>query len=159
MQWITIGQYFYKLYSVVLLILLVPIAAFIFLYWQPIGNDAQQALVLENAFPPLVIALISWLLMFFFYNKKIKSIRNDQGLRLKLEKYFRLTIVRYILGVLGTLALAYGFYVTGDNRFTGIFVAGLVMLGLLWPTSSKVCRDLKLRGDEREMVYFKKDYL
>jgi hypothetical protein len=158
MQWITIGQYFYKLYSLVLLILLAPIAAFIFVYWQLFGDEAHHTVSFENVIAPFVIALISWLLMFFFYNKKIKSIRNDQGLRLKLEKYLRLTIVRYTLGVVGGLAMAYGFYITRDNRFTGIFAASLVLLGLLWPTSAKVCRDLKLRGDEREMVFFKKDY-
>jgi hypothetical protein len=159
MQWISIGQYFYKLYSAVLILLLVPIIAFIFIYWQMLGTEPVSARTFETALPILIIALISWLFMFFFYNKKIKSIRNRQGLRAKLEKYFILTIVRYTVAVTGCLVLAYGFYLTRDNWFTGMFVLGLLVLGLMWPTSAKVCKDLKLRGDEREMVYFKKDYL
>src|SRR5688572_16191460 len=120
MQWITLGQYFYKLYSAVLLILLVPIFAFIFIYWRLIDAEAP-AVIFKNATPLFIIPLLSWLIIFFSCNKKIKSIRKDQGLRLKLEKYFTLTIVRYILGVVGCLALAYGFYLTRDNRFTGLF--------------------------------------
>jgi hypothetical protein len=92
------------------------------------------------------------------FNKKIKSIRKDQGLRLKLEKYSDLTIVRYSLIAAVCLVLAYGFYLTKDDMITGMFAITLILLGVLWPRSAKVCRDLKLRGDEREMVYYKKDH-
>jgi hypothetical protein len=39
------------------------------------------------------------------------------------------------------------------------FLIQLILAGIVWPTSSKVSSDLKLRGDEREMVYYKKDVL
>jgi hypothetical protein len=156
MKWITIGQYFYRLYIAVLLIQLVPIFSFILVY------------VLA---PPVSIRLPGWstplylsgvvitvlLIQFIIFNKKIKSIRKDQGLRLKLEKYSRLTIVRYSLIGVVSLLLAYGFYLTKDDRITGLFAFTLILLSVLWPRPAKVCSDLKLKGDEREMVYYQKD--
>jgi hypothetical protein len=158
MQFISIGQYFYKFYSILLLILLLPIFAFIAVY---LALPEVAILLSSTALLLAMIALVlcSWLTGFTFFAKKIKSIRNRQGLGLKLEKYFYITIVRYMLCVTGCLILALGFYLTKDDLVTGFFVANLLALGLLWPTSGKVCNDLKLRGDEREMVFYKKDQL
>ena len=157
MHFITIGQYFYKLFSAVLLILLVPIMAFIMVYLQVPEAEAEEqqslALLIQLSF----VVVFIWLLIFLLFAKKIKSTRTAQGLRAKLEKYFYLTIVRYLLIALGCIVLAYGFQTTKNDWFTGLFVLNLTFAGLLWPTASKATRDLKLRGDEREMVYFKKD--
>jgi len=140
-----------------MLILLIPIFTFILIYLvlpplKPYQQSTQLLLL------SLAIVLCVWLIVFVFFFKKIKSIRNHQGLGLKLEEYFSLTIVRYMLVTLACLVLATGFYFTNDNVYTGLFVGNLILAGLLWPTAPKVCRDLKLRGDEREMVYYKKDF-
>lgn len=157
MDFLTIGQYFNKLFSALLVILLAPIVAFIVIYLGPGPADPDGTSLTLSGFLMLAIVVIDWLIIFISFDKKIKSIRNGQGLRIKLEKYYRLTIVRYMLAAGGCLVLASGFYFTGDDVFTGIFVASLVATAALWPTSPKVCNDLKLKGDEREMVYYKKD--
>jgi hypothetical protein len=105
----------------------------------------------------IVISL--WSFVFIFGIKKIKSARNGQGLRAKLEKYFLLTIVRYSVFSTCSLILAVAFYLTRDDIFTLFFIAQMLLCGFLWPFSSKVSNDLKLRGDEREMVYYRKDSL
>lgn len=158
MKWITIGQYFYRLYIAVLLILMVPIFSFVSVYVFFSSSPIQTASFL---FAPLHLFLFMTAILviqFLIFNKKIKSIRTDQGLRLKLEKYFDLTIVRYSLIAAVCLVLAFGFYLTKDDVITGMFAFTLIVLGVLWPRSAKVCSDLKLRGDEREMVYYKKDH-
>lgn len=157
MQFITIEQYFYKLYNALLFILLVPIFGFIFVYFQPSAvNTIQESFHLRLQFSAIIV--IDWLVMFYLYNKKIKSIRKGQGLRIKLEKYFDLTIVRFMIIISGSLILAVGFYFRRDDFITGLFALNLILAGILWPLPSKVCNDLKLKGDEREMVYYKKDY-
>ena len=157
MKFVTIEQYFYKLYNALLLIQLLPIFGFIFVYFQPSGaSTIQQSLSMRLQFS--VIIVIDWLIMFYLYNKKIKSIRHGQGLRIKLEKYFDLTIVRFMIIIFGSLILAVGFYCRRDDFITGLFALNLILAGILWPSPSKVCNDLKLKGDEREMVYYKKDY-
>lgn len=158
MKFITIGQYFYTLYSVLLLILLLPIFCFIISYsFLPRESFAAPPPTLLAGFAAIIAC--DWLISFILFNKKIKTVRNHQGLRLKLEKYFYITIVRYIVIASGCFVLACGFYYYGADFFTACFAGNLLLLGLLWPTPAKVCNDLKLRGDEREMVYYKKDVL
>lgn len=159
MEFTSITEYFYKISSRLLLILLVPIFFFICIYLQPgiVSADLPQ-----HPNPLAIVAgavFIVWIGGFIFFNKKIKSIRNGQGLREKLEKYFRITIVRYTLFGFCSLLLAIGFLLTGNDLFAVIFILQLVLAGLIWPFSSKVSNDLKLRGAEREMVYHKKDTL
>ena len=79
--------------------------------------------------------------------------------KLKLEKYFYITIVRYIVFAMACLILASAFYLTRDDLLTDLFAVNLLVMGLLWPTARRVCNDLKLKGDEREMVYYKRDQL
>jgi hypothetical protein len=138
------------------MILLIPIFAFVLIYFLSVpvlfGTPIWPFRLASSG-----IVAISWAMMIFFFSKKIKSIPIGQGLRLKLEKYFRLTIVRYTMVIFLCVVLAGGFYITHDDFITGLFAVNLIVLGFIWPTASKVCNDLKLRGDEREMVYYKKD--
>src|SRR5687767_14159982 len=97
MEFDTIQQYFYKLHSWLLLLLLLSLIIFISLYLKPMQGQHQIQQDPDLFFTIASIVVMLWLIMFVFSFKKIKSIRNDQGLRLKLEKYFRLTIVRYSL--------------------------------------------------------------
>jgi hypothetical protein len=156
MNFITISQYFYKLYNTIFLVLLIPLACFIVLYAQPLGytqpDDSSFLFYLSIAF-----TAFDWIIVIFLFDKKIKSIPNDQGLRVKLEKYFGLTIVRYSLIALDSIGLAVIFLLTRNDLLTGLFSLNLLGLAVLWPTSGKVCRNLRLRGDEYEMVFYKKD--
>jgi hypothetical protein len=157
MNYISIKQYFYKFHSTLMLILLVPIITFIVIYFslpEISANDSPTFLIALSS-----LNALDWIFMFIFFSKKIKTIRNGQGLGLKLEKYFYLTIVRFSMISFGSLALAAGLFATKHDIFTGLFIGNLVLLAGLWPTSPRTCEDLRLRGAEREMVYFKKDRL
>ena len=155
MTFITIGQYFNKLQIVFLVLLMVPLLAFIALYF--VSGETTQDVRMEYYVIIPSLFLLEWSLAMIMFNKKIKSVRKAQGLGPKLDKYFGLTIVRFSLLSSASLILAVGFYLSKSDVFTALFAAGLVFAGILWPTSGKVTNDLQLRGDEREMVYFKKD--
>jgi len=157
MNFTSINEYFYKLYSSVLVILLTPIITFIALYLLPSETDTENLSLSQYGVLVTSMIFLIWISTFVLFNKKIKSARNGQGLREKLEKYFLLTIVRYIAFSLCSVLLAIAFFYLKHEIFTLLFVLQLIVAGVLWPFSSKVCNDLKLRGDEREMVYFKKD--
>lgn len=156
MNFITISQFFNKLQSALLLILIVPLLVFIALYFHVSGilpSESPKAYFI--IFPALTFP--DWFMAIIIFNKKIKSVRNEQGLGLKLEKYFGITVVRYTIFSSGSLILALGLYLTQHDIFTLIYIGGLILCGILWPTSRKISNDLRLKGDEREMVYFKKD--
>src|SRR5687767_6779396 len=105
MQFISIPQYFYKMYNTVLVIMLTPLITFIALNLmvskgtEEISQHPEQFSIYGS------IVFTLWMIMFIFFNKKIKTVRNDQGLRRKLEKYFQLTIVRYSLIALSAFVL------------------------------------------------------
>jgi hypothetical protein len=158
MNFYTIAQYFYKLYIAVLVIVLLPIFAFVVTYtFLPPLTQMHSSLYLLLLVT--VIVVTDWFIVLVFLFKKIKSIRHHQGLRLKLEKYFRLTIVRYSFIAAGCFILALGLVLTKDDLFIALFAGNLLLAAWCWPTAARVCKDLALRGDEREMVYYKKDTL
>jgi hypothetical protein len=159
MEFTSISEYFYKLYSVVLFMLLLPILGFIALYVRTFTSLHDLELYSDQLMFTSMGVITLWMLVFILFNNKLKSIQNAQGLRQKLERYFRLTIVRYTVFLVCSFALLAIFFVSGNDLFTLIFVMQLLISGMVWPTPSKVSADLKLRGDEREMVYYKKDVL
>jgi len=154
MNFLTIGQYFNKLQSAILFLLIMPLLLFAALHVlvSEAPDDARKEYYLIMA-----AALLDWLAAMIIFNKKIKSVRNQQGLGAKLDKYFNLTIVRYGILTSASLLLAAGWYLSRIDLFTWLYLGGLALSAILWPSPAKVSRDLRLRGDEREMVYFKKD--
>jgi len=155
MTFITIGQYFNKLQIVFLVLLMVPLLAFIALYF--VSGETTQDVRMEYYVIIPSLFLLEWSLAMIMFNKKIKSVRNEQGLGAKLDKYFRLTIVRWSFVASAGLVLAIGYFFTRSDVFTGLYLLSLVMSFFLWPTGPAVAGHLMLRGDEKEMVYFKRD--
>ena len=155
MNFLTIGQYFNKLYSLLFLLLIVPLLIFTTLYLLVTGPLPEPPL--EYTIVLSAVVALDWLMAMIFFNKKIKSVRNGQGLGAKLDKYFKITIVRFSLLSSASLMLAAGWFLSRSDIFTAMYLSGLVLAGVLWPTPGKVCGDLALRGDERVMVYYKKD--
>ena len=155
MDFITITQYFNKLQSALFLLLIAPLLVFIALYVFVNGMPPDPRSEYFIIFPAVV--LTDWLMAVIIFNKKIKSVRNEQGLGAKLAKYFSIAIVRYSLLSAGSLILALGLYLSGSDLFIVLYAVGLVLSTIVWPTGRRVCHDLRLKGDEREMVYYKKD--
>lgn len=155
MNFITIGQYFNRLQSILFILLILPLMIFSALYYFNGENEPDSR---PHYYVVIGVAVfIGWVMAMVIFDKKIKSSRNEQGLGVKLDKYFRITIVRHAILSSASLLLALGLYLTGSDFFTAMYVAGLGLSGILWPTGRKVCNELRLRGDERQMVYYKKD--
>jgi hypothetical protein len=150
------NQYFNRINIVVILSLLVPIVGLITAYTSlvfaaPLIPGSVSTTILTT------VVFATWLIVFVMFSKRIKSLRNVQGLGSKLGKYFRLTTVRYFLYSILSVALVVIFLVTGDDVVTFFFTANMMLAVLQWPVPSKVCRDLKLKGDEYQMVFYRKD--
>lgn len=157
MDFITIGQYFNRLQAAILLLLIVPLLVFSTLYIIAPRTAAGPA---DDHLVAIVCAvMLTWLAALIVPHNKIKSARNAQGLGAKLDKYFKITIVRHGFLAVASLTLALGLYLSGRDWFTWLYFGGMVASFFFWPTGARVCRELALKGDEREMVYFKKDQL
>ena len=155
MNFVTINQYFTRLQIMFLILLIAPLLTSIVLYLLTEGSAPEPRMEYYIVIPAL--AFMDWLLAMITFNKKIKSVRNAQGLGAKLEKYFNITIVRYCFLASSHLLLALGFYLTRGDLFTALYLVSLILSAFFWPTGPKVSGELMLRGDEKEMVYYKKD--
>lgn len=157
MNFITIGQYFNKLQSALFFLLIIPLLVFISLSFYGMENPVDPTTEYSVILPAIVF--LDWLVATIVFNKKLKSIRKQQGLGAKLGKYFSLTTLRFSMLSAGSIVLAGGLFLTRNDMFTWIFIGGMIFSAILWPTARKVSNDLHLKGAEREMVYFKKDTL
>lgn len=165
LRYSSLSEYFYKLHNLLYGIVLVPLVIFLVLYWQmragsivgSLKDDEYLNQVLLVALSLIVLA--DWSLSLFLFNKGIKATRTLDSLGKKLDRYFSFTILRFALIVSGSLGLAIGFYLTENQIFTILFSVSFILLLLFWPSPSKVCDDLHLKGDERTLVLYKKDKL
>jgi hypothetical protein len=165
MKYNSIREYFYKMYALLYAIILSPLLVFVALYWLIIDEEIRGPFYMDDATTQLLLMLLGtvvaldWIGSFIVFNKGISSIISVPSLGDRLDKYYRYTLVRFSIVTTGTFCLAVGFYLTEDQMFT--VLSGFSMLFLLgfWPFPSKVCRDLKLKGDERTLVLYKKDRL
>lgn len=165
MQYSSLREYFYKLHNLLYVIALVPLLVFVVLYWLMERGSLEGVLKSDERSSQLILIILSllvtteWLASLFLFNKGMKAIRTLGSLGSKLDRYFSFTIIRFALIESGAFGLAIGFYLTEDSSFTIIFAASFCLMLLFWPTPSKVCDDLHLKGDERLLVSSKGDKL
>jgi len=157
MEFATIKEYFYKLQTALFLTLLIPLVVFLVLY----SNTSQGIIAEEQSFT--IISFLLFLMAFdaliglVLFRIKIKTIREQSTLRSRLQQYYSLTIVRSCINIVACTMPSLAFFLTGDTQLVFVFAGVLVLSFLQWPGPGKVCRDLRLKGDEREMILYKKD--
>jgi hypothetical protein len=158
MKYQSLREYFYKLYALLFFLVLIPLGAFIYLFMAMRTQDFGGMLSTDEFLSETLIyvfgtvALVDWSASFLIFNRGLKSARTIASLGGKLDRYYSLTIVRFALINSGLLVLAAGFFLIENHVLTSLFMVSLILLGVLWPFPSKVCSDLALRGEERNMV-------
>jgi hypothetical protein len=158
MKYASLQEFFYKLQNVLYLLILFPLLVFIFFFvyetYRPEAVSEEQRSTIYVAL--LVFIVIDLSVASFIFYRNLKAIRKIASLGLRLEKYYAITVLRFSLVSFADLILIAGYFMTGNLIFAILFGISLVFFLLSWPRTSKVCADLKLKGDEREMVYYKK---
>ena len=160
MQFNSLTEYFYKVYNLCLLMLLIPVASFLFVYYLvltgKITPTIQSELVLKIiliCFPILVALDLT--IVHLVVKRRLALLVKEVSLGIKLEKYFA-TITPRISAVVATaLFMAAGLYITTNELFTIYFLLLVIWLAFQWPTPRRISKDLKLRGDEETMVLTK----
>jgi ABC-type dipeptide/oligopeptide/nickel transport system permease subunit len=163
MKFSSLQEYFYKLQTILFLLLLIPLLALIILVSevskrQPIADLTSE----ETAYAAGAICFLSVLINFvaaLVFRRSIKKTTKEVGLSVKLDQYYSATLVRYSMGSISCLALVGGFFLSSHYVFTLMFGSVIILFFVTWPWPAKVCRDLKLKGDEKEMVLYKKHSL
>jgi hypothetical protein len=164
MKYNSVPEYFYKLYSRLYALVLIPLLLFVVLYWKMKTGDIN-GLSQDTDFNYLLllvlmfIVLVDWIAAFFIFRRNLRSILTLGSLGERLDHYFKFTILRFSFMVSGLVLLAAGFYLTENQYFTILFVTSMIGVAFFWPTSAKVCDDLNLKGEERRLILYKLDKL
>ena len=162
MNFSSLKEYFYKLGNRCYLLVLLPLAVFIYLFHQLMTKQIEPFIQDE----PLVDIIIVTLSAFGLVNlttvhgiakRRLKKYAAEVGLGRKLDRYHEIVMFRIAASSASSLMMAAGLLLTGSEVFGILFIGILVWTLLQWPTSRKACRDLQLKGDEYEMVLYKKD--
>jgi hypothetical protein len=160
MNFSSLTEYFYKVYNICLLMLFMPIVAFLFVYYLvltgKISSRIQSEMVLQImliSFPILVILDLT--IVHLVVRKRLAMLAKEVSLGIRLEKYFAAVMPRIYAVVATSLFMAAGLYMTTHELFSVYFLLIVVWLFFQWPTPRKVSKDLKLKGDEEAMVLTK----
>lgn len=158
----TLREYFYKLYNRSLIMMLLPIAEFLGIYYlilagflPPLVLDEIGRQILLVLIPIVVLSILT--IVQLENNRRLKKISEESTLGRKLDLY-PLVAKRKIKSLMGvSFLIAFGFFLTSDDRFSIYFGFIVIWCAWQWPSPRKVSSDLRLKGDEREMVLSKGD--
>lgn len=160
MKFNSIREFFNTLYNILYGILLVPLLIFMYLYLEQQSGSLMSQIV-ESSLLVWVLSLVvifEWAMSFVIFHKGMKAVDQRIGFGERLEKYRAITIVRYAIISSSCFVLTVGFYLTQHQVFSALFVMGMILQSSFWPTTYRVAKHLKLKGEEREMIIRKKDF-
>ncbi|MEJ0057572.1 MAG: hypothetical protein WDN75_19165 [Bacteroidota bacterium] len=100
----------------------------------------------------IVIFFIDLTSVHLWWKIRRKQLETLPELAKKMDGYYVLTLLKMLVYSGYSLIMAAGFFLTGSDWFTGLFILMSLVLGLQWPTPSAFCKYFTLRNDEREMI-------
>lgn len=162
MNFASLREYFYKLANRCYLLVLLPLAIFIYIY-QQIESKRVTAFIQDEKLVDVAIivllsmAVINLTTVHWLSRKRLKKYAGEIGLGNKLDRYYEIVMLRLKGCCASSLMTAVGLLLTESPLFGIFFLLILAWTLLQWPSSRRACRDLQLKGDEYEMVYYKKD--
>ena len=87
----------------------------------------------------------------------MKSLSNEFGLGNKMDRYYRYAVLRILAGALASVVVAGGLFMTHSEIFSVYVLLILLWMAYHWPMPKRMCAELTLKGDEREMIIYKKE--
>lgn len=162
MKFSTIKEYFYKLYNVCYMITLIPLAVFIYLYLKlqvveinSFLQDPGYILIAQISFFVFGVALLTS--VHLVVRSKMKRLSREFGLGNKMDKYANYTRARIGVGAFASVLMGAGLFITGSEVFSLYFLGILLWMAYHWPTPKGMCVELVLKGDEKEMILYKRE--
>ena len=158
----SIKGYFYRLYNICYVLVLTPLALFLFLYYQtqvgkilPVIQDQYEFLIVELSF--FMLVSLSLTTVHLYLRKRLLIVSKDAGLGDKMDRYFPLALIRTSVGSISAFIASTGFYITESVWLAGAFGISMLWIWWYWPTPKRFCNDLSVRTDERELMLRSKD--
>ena len=155
-------EYINKLTQFVNFLAAFPMLIFIFLFIKIENNDYHPGLLNENTqffLGILTFVLVSGIisLAILRFTSELKKIRNMDDLRSRLDKYYSAVRNRSYLYEIATIVALAGMALSGEGIYALYYSMALVAFSIGYPTVIKIASQLKLKGEEREIIMKKQD--
>ena len=154
MKFLSIREYFYRLSNqaiVMVTIALMSVGVAEFSRGLHAWIEDESALVVLAVVSLLTVVeltIVNW----WFVPERIRAIRQEFSLGIKLERYAGPVLFRLIFFVSAIVMQSVGYFLTGHTAFLIVAAAVLAVMLMFWPTRQRACRELQLKPDQRQMV-------
>ena len=156
------NAYFNRLNLIFHGLIAVPLAAFVYLYLEidtrgrsgALGNP-ETVEWLSYVLP--TVCIVEAGVAFILFSRSIQAVREQEGLKRKLEHYFQVILQKYLLLASSGIIAVVGLFLTASTLYTALFLFMLLFLSIHRPTVYRIARDLKLEGEEKDIVVHKRD--
>jgi hypothetical protein len=155
MKFLSVKEYFYKLNTIGFIVLLLPMGAFAFLYYRSLSTwppMAEPNGIVTNLVAALVIVTADLTIVHLWWIFKIRRLRSLIEISRKMDGYFSMMVTKMIVYCFTCFIAAVGFFLTGSEWFSGLFVTLELAVIFQWPSRRSFCSQLALRNDEKAMI-------
>lgn len=153
----TIFDYINKMRIRLYLMIALPIIVFAFLYLEYTRGTASpkpEDMEFDAITNALLIAAFasSILAAYYFFNTRLKSIRQINDRKEQLDEYFNASMLMYYILMGGVVIVTLGYWLTYSMYFAGFFIGYMFVISLNNPNMYRVFRHLRLGREQRERL-------
>jgi hypothetical protein len=159
MQYNSVPEYFSKLQNRSLVVLLSSLLLFVMLAYFMLMRNLTPVMLADDGFSfavmMAVVAMADAGLAFFLARLLLRKSKAVVSLGERMDLYARASFLRFVMLLSSAFILMVAFFLTGLLWLLMLCAINLLNFWIVWPTRSCLCRELKLRANEREVIYGK----
>jgi hypothetical protein len=129
----------------------IPLLFFLFLYLQIKDGryssiDPSEDLNMILLFLIPVFCLVNIILAYVTYQRKLKNVIGSDSLQIKLEGFFKASVLKYSFLAAASVITILGLFITAEMLYSIIYLTILLIFSLNRPTPFRLRKDLKIRS-------------
>jgi len=156
MQYNSVTDYFSRLQTRSLIVLFISVLMFLALFYLLMMENLTPVKVDENGFIGyafVVFAIMDASMSVVLTRLMLRGVKPLQSLGERLDRYAQANMVRFVMLFSGSVLLTVALYLNGDERIALAYFFYLLFFLFAWPTRSRLCEELQLKENEREVIY------
>lgn len=156
MQYNSVTDYFSRLQTRSLIVLFISVLMFLALFYLLMMGNLTPVMVDENGFISyafIAFAIMDASMSVVLMRLMLRRAKPLQSLGERLDRYAQANLVRFVMLFSGSLFLTIALYLSGDQRIALAYFFYLLFFLFAWPTRSRLCNELQLKENEREVIY------
>lgn len=142
-------------------IIALPLLAFSILYLEFDKGELQPVFEQKPYYVEVAVMFLATVVFILYLFRRLKlRLKTIEGRLVdKLDRYFLLLRQFYLMMTLPGAVSVVLMFLTGELGFSLVYILELFLLSIKRPSIHNIARDLRLSGEEKEIVLRKKDLI